>query len=89
VARDVAFIVPEPTPAAEIDARIRSAAGDLLDSLELFDVYRGEPLPTGAKSLAFSLLLRHPDRTLTDADADGAMKAITSAATQAGWSIRE
>jgi phenylalanyl-tRNA synthetase beta chain len=89
VARDVALVVPEVTPAADVEALLREAAGPLLDSIVLFDVYRGTPLPEGSASLAFSLALRDLSRTLTDEDADGVMRAIADAATSAGWSIRE
>ena len=56
--------------------------------LQLFDVYRGEQIPAGTVSLAFSLTLRDPDRTLTDADADRVMDRISRAASEAGWTIR-
>lgn len=65
---DLAFVVDESVPAAEVASRLRAAAGDLLESLELFDVYRGEALGDGARSLAFRLRLCALDRTLTDAE---------------------
>lgn len=88
VLRDLAVIVPEDTPAAEVERRIRSSGGDLLESFRLFDLYRGEPIPPGCKSLAFSLTIRHPERTLTDADADGVLQALHQGVRDAGWSIR-
>jgi phenylalanyl-tRNA synthetase beta chain len=64
--RDIAIVVGEGTPAADIEAMIREAAGDLLESVQLFDVYRGESIAAGRKSLAFSLRYRAIDRTLED-----------------------
>jgi phenylalanyl-tRNA synthetase beta chain len=66
IQRDLAVIVPETVPAAEVEAVIREAAGQWLERLSLFDVYRGQPLGESEKSLAFSMLFRDPERTLTD-----------------------
>ena len=59
---------------------LRDAGGALLEGLTLFDVYRGPPLPGGAKSLAFSLRFRAPDRTLTDAEASTLHEKLVEAA---------
>ena len=56
-------------PAAEVEAALREGAGELLESLRLFDVYTGAPVPAGARSLAYALTLRAPDRTLTGEEA--------------------
>ena len=64
------------TPAGSVQAAIEETVGDLLDSCLLFDVHAGPPLPEGTKSLAFSIDLRAPDRTLTDAEASEAVAAI-------------
>jgi phenylalanyl-tRNA synthetase beta chain len=64
--RDISFVVEEDTAYADIEPVIRSAAGDLLEHVELFDVFRGGTVPSGRKSLAFSLRYRAPDRTLED-----------------------
>ncbi len=66
VLRDIAIQVPEETSAARIVALIREAGGDVLESCHLFDIYRGDKIPPGSKSLAFSLVYRALDRTLTD-----------------------
>ena len=55
-------------PAAQVEAVVREAAGELLADLRLFDVYRGEPLPAGTRSLAFTLAFQAPDRTLAEED---------------------
>lgn len=71
VVRDIAVIVPEHLPAARLAATIKAAAGELLRSVQVFDVYKGPKLPPGTKSLAFSLLFRADDRTLTDEEVTG------------------
>jgi phenylalanyl-tRNA synthetase beta chain len=66
---DVAFMVPPGVPAAELEAVLREAGGELLARLALFDAYQGAPLPPGHTSLAYRVALQAPDRTLTDDDA--------------------
>ena len=66
--RDFALVVTEATKAGDLEKTIRNTAGGLLESVKLFDVYRGVPVPPGCKSLAFSLTYRSKDRTLTDAE---------------------
>lgn len=66
VFRDMAVVVSERTPAAEIEAAILRTGGALVESAVLFDVYRGKPVPEGKKSIAFSIQYRAADRTLTD-----------------------
>jgi phenylalanyl-tRNA synthetase beta chain len=65
---DLAFEVDESIAAADVADRITDAAADALADLHLFDVFRGAPVPEGKRSLAFTLRLQAPDRTLTDAD---------------------
>jgi len=89
VERDVAVIVPDHVPAREVASTITKAAGPLLGSIELFDVYRGEPIPSEKVSLAYALSFRDPERTLTDEDADAAMRAIVEAVSAAGWTVRD
>jgi phenylalanyl-tRNA synthetase beta chain len=62
---DVALVVDADIPVATVDEALRAGAGPLLEELRLFDVYTGDPVPAGKRSLAFSLRLRAPDRTLT------------------------
>jgi len=68
VKEDLALVLDEAVPAAQVQAAIRSAGGNLLAGITLFDVYRDEKLGAGKKSLAFSLTYQAPDRTLTDSD---------------------
>ena len=55
---------------------IQASGGKMLETIELFDIYRGAQLGVGRKSIAFSLSFRAPDRTLTDAEIAGAMEKI-------------
>jgi phenylalanyl-tRNA synthetase beta chain len=78
VERDLAIIVDETRPAAEVGAAIRRHGGQRLRSVELFDIYRGAPLDAGEKSLAERLTFADPERTLTEAEVDAAIEAITA-----------
>jgi phenylalanyl-tRNA synthetase beta chain len=66
---DLAVIVPEDVHAAAVEALISSAGAPELASVRLFDVYTGDQVPDGEKSLAFALELRVSDRTMTDEEA--------------------
>jgi phenylalanyl-tRNA synthetase beta chain len=63
---DLAFAVPDTVPAAAVEDALRTAAGELLADIGLFDVFRGSGVPEGARSLAYHLRFQAPDRTLTD-----------------------
>ena len=76
VRRDLAFVVPEDAPAGEVQAILEEAAGELLDTCLLFDVFRGGSLPVGTKSLAYAVDLRAPDRTLTGEESDRVVARI-------------
>ena len=76
VLRDLAFVVDLDVPAARVhDAIVEGAAG-LVDSVALFDVFMGEPVPSGRKRLAFSVDFRAADRTLTAQEVDAAVEAV-------------
>jgi phenylalanyl-tRNA synthetase beta chain len=66
--RDIAFFAPVKISVAEIEKVINKAGNELLMSVQLFDEYRGENVPQGQRSLAFRLVYRASDRTLTDAE---------------------
>ncbi len=66
VYQDIALIVPEETPAVQVADAIREAGGDLLKEVRLFDLYRGDSIPEGHKSLAYRLTYQTDERTLTD-----------------------
>ena len=69
VRQDLAVVVEETIPASEVQLHIEQAGGRLLRRVQLFDVYRGEQIAAGKKSLAYALTFQAPDRTLTDKDA--------------------
>jgi phenylalanyl-tRNA synthetase beta chain len=75
--RDLAFEVSRDVPAGAVRAVLADVAADLLDRVLLFDVFEGDPVPEGRKSLAFHVDFRAPDRTLTDEEADERVRAIT------------
>src|SRR5690606_2459658 len=87
--RDLAVIVPDETTYAELKRMCSSAAGDLLESLEPFDVYRGSQLAAGSRSVALRLHFRDQNRALTDHEVDEAMANVISAVRDAGYDIRE
>lgn len=70
VTRDLALVVRQEVPAQEILDVIRDAGGELLENVALFDLYQGDPVPKGFKSLAYSLVYRAANRTLTDAEVE-------------------
>jgi phenylalanyl-tRNA synthetase beta chain len=74
--RDVAVIVDEDVTAERVAAEIRAGGGDLLRDVRLFDLYRGESIPAGKKSLAYALTYQAEDRTLTDKEVDRAHQKI-------------
>ena len=77
--RDLSFLCEEAITVAQAEAVITSAAGKLLRSVKLFDIYRGVGIPEGKKSMAFSLELRADDRTLTDADTESVISKVLQA----------
>jgi phenylalanyl-tRNA synthetase beta chain len=86
---DLAFVVDEAAPAAAVEKTLRRAGGDLLESVALFDVYRGEGTPSGTRSLAYRLRLCAPDRTLTDQEVAQVRATCIAAVEQAhGASLR-
>ena len=80
VERDIALIVDADVPAGEMLDCIRVNAGTFFESASLFDVYTGEKLGEGKKSLAFTIVLRAKDRTLLDEEANEARDTVVSAA---------
>ncbi|MBD2308404.1 phenylalanine--tRNA ligase subunit beta [Chroococcidiopsis sp. FACHB-1243] len=68
--RDIAFFAPVDVSVAELERAIAHAGGQLLESVELFDEYKGQGVPAGQRSLAFRLVYRASDRTLTDAEVE-------------------
>ncbi len=87
--QDVALIVPAATPVADVEATLREGAGELLESIRLFDVYTGAQVGEGNKSLAYTLRFRAPDRTLTVEETTAARDAaVALAASRLGATLR-
>jgi len=87
--QDVALVVDASVPAGEVEAALRAGAGPLLESLRLFDVYTGEQLGEGRKSLAYALRFRAPDRTLTAEEASAARDAaVAESVARVGAALR-
>jgi phenylalanyl-tRNA synthetase beta chain len=76
---DLALLAPIAVTAAQIDAVIRKEAGDLLESLTLFDEFVGQGIQEGFRSLAWALTFRHPERTLKDKEVQGRTDKIVQA----------
>jgi phenylalanyl-tRNA synthetase beta chain len=77
---DVALVVPDAFGAGAVQRALSEGAGDLLESISLFDVYTGGQVPPGHRSLAFALRFRAPDRTLTDVETAAARDAAVALA---------
>ena len=89
VHQDVAVVVDDEVPAAEVRSAVLEGGGELLRSAEVFDLYRGEQLDEGRKSLALRLTFRAADRTLTDEEVAERRSAIETAVAKIGGSLRE
>jgi len=88
--RDIAMVVSESTPVAEIEKVIKEAGTEILRSVKLFDIYRGIQVGAGKKSVAYSLTYRHDDRTLTDVETEEAhAKVVEALKNNLGASIRD
>ncbi|OCB26292.1 phenylalanine--tRNA ligase subunit beta [Mycobacterium malmoense] len=83
VFQDVSLVVPAHVPAQAVADAVREGAGELLEDLQLFDVFTGPQVGEGRKSLTFALRFRAPDRTLTEDDASAARDAAVRRATEA------
>jgi len=77
--RDIAFFAPVDVAVIELSGVMQKAAGNLLESVELFDEYRGQNVPEGQRSLAFRLVYRVRDRTLSDTDIDPVQQKVRDA----------
>ena len=78
--RDLSLVCSEELPIIEIEKAIKSAVNpSILEAVKLFDVYQGSQIETGKKSVSYSVILRAMDRTLTDEEADNAVRKILKA----------
>ena len=78
-ARDIALLVDEAMEVGSIEGNIRENGGDILEDVRLFDVYRGQQVEEGKKSVAFSLVYRDREKTLTDEEVGKVHSAVLDA----------
>ncbi len=88
VERDLALLCDDGMPVADIEETIRKASGKLLESVTLFDVYRGAQIATGKKSVAYSLFFRKSDGTLSDDDIQPVLEKMYGALEKKGCTLR-
>jgi phenylalanyl-tRNA synthetase beta chain len=79
IRRDIAVVLDRKVSARKVEETVRSAAPETLQNLQLFDVYTGEGIDSGSKSVALGLTLQAHSRTLTDAEVDAAIEAVVAA----------
>ncbi len=83
------MVVPQNVLAGQIEAMIEQRGGKLLESCKLFDIYEGEQIREGFKSVAYSVTFRAKDRTLEESDVLGAMKKILNGLESMGIELRQ
>jgi phenylalanyl-tRNA synthetase beta chain len=88
VYRDIAVVVPAARPSSEVEAVIWQSGGELLREVNLFDVYSGDPIPAGHKSLAYSMIFIPEGETLTDKQVNKIQKKIVDALAKTGAELR-
>ncbi|MBQ5316921.1 MAG: phenylalanine--tRNA ligase subunit beta [Oscillospiraceae bacterium] len=89
MARDLAVVCDDEIPVAHLEKAIAEGVGRILESVKLFDVYKGAQIESGKKSVAFSIVMRSDEATLTDEQADAAMKKALKKLGDLGAKIRE
>ena len=89
VKRDISMVVPKEILVGQIEAMIRQRSGKILESLELFDVYEGDQIKEGFKSVAYSVTFRAGDRTLEENDITAVMKKILNGLSGMGIELRQ
>ncbi len=88
VLRDISMVVPKKVTAGQIEAIIAQRGGRILEDYQLFDIYEGNQIKEGFKSMAYSITFRAKDRTLEEADVTGAMKKILNGLEGMGIELR-
>ncbi|MBO4902601.1 MAG: phenylalanine--tRNA ligase subunit beta [Lachnospiraceae bacterium] len=89
VNRDISMVVPKEILVGQIEAMIEQRGGKILEDYRLFDLYEGEQIKEGFKSVAYSISFRAKDRTLDENDVNGAMKKILNGLEQLGIELRQ
>ncbi|MEG0614555.1 MAG: phenylalanine--tRNA ligase subunit beta, partial [Oscillospiraceae bacterium] len=86
--RDLSIVCDEEIPAAVLEKAIKTAVGKILEKVTLFDVYKGKQIADGKKSVSYSISMRSHEGTLTDEQADSAVKKILKAVAEFGAELR-
>ena len=86
--RDLSVICDDSLPVAELEKAIKGAVGKILEKVTLFDVYKGQQIEEGKKSVSYSIIMRSHEGTLTDEQADSAMKKVLKALSAIGAELR-
>ena len=86
--RDLSLVCDDKMPVASLEKAIKSAVGKTLEKVTLFDVYKGEQIERGKKSVSYSITMRSHEGTLTDEQADAAMKRILKSLKELGAELR-
>ncbi len=89
VTRDLSMVVPKEVPAAEIEKMIRQRGGKILESVTLFDLYEGEQIEKGFKSMAYTVVFRSSEKTLEEQEITAAMKKILNGLDRLGIQLRQ
>ena len=89
VTRDISMVVPKEILVGEIEKMIAQRGGKILESYQLFDLYEGEQIKSGYKSVAYSIVFRALDRTLEESDITAAMKKILNGLESMGIELRQ
>lgn len=86
--RDLAIVCDESLPVAELEKAIKKAVGNILETVTLFDVYQGKQIAEGKKSVAYAISMRSHEGTLTDEQADAAVKRVLKELSKLGAELR-
>ena len=88
ITRDPSLVCADEVPVGDLQAAMKNAVGNILEQITLFDVYKGEQIAAGMKSVSFSIRMRSHEGTLTDEQADAAMKRVLKALKEHGATLR-
>ena len=89
VTRDLSMVVPKDIQAAQIEHIILQRGGKILESLQLFDIYEGDQIQKGYKSMAYSAVFRSKEKTLEEQEVSAAMKKILNGLAELGIELRQ
>ena len=88
ITRDLSLVCADEVPVGDLQAAMKNAVGNILEQITMFDVYKGEQIAAGMKSVSFSIRMRSHEGTLTDEQADAAMKRVLKALKEHGATLR-